>query len=200
MPNDLRARRTEREADCDLLLSSSTTGQQQAREIGAHNQKHESNGPEHHCIERLLDAGELGAERRRVRSPFLLRFRIRLLETLGDSYHFAVGIRERDAGTKTRDNTEVALISRAAGRVRNERHPEVGEFRELEPRRHDADHGVRDAVDSNCLSDDAAIGAIASREESVAQQHDRRGPDTVVVGREAAAKRWMDAKKVECLS
>ena len=58
-------------------------------------------------------------------------------------------------GCEPRDDAEVALIARAVPRVRLERQPELGEFRKREARRHDADHGVRDAVHANRLADDA---------------------------------------------
>ena len=73
-----------------------------------------------------------------------------------------------------------------------------GEHRsEIERRRQHPYHRSCVIVQSNCLTDNAWIGAKASLPEAVGQHHRSGSVPLALVGAEIAAKRWLDAEQLK---
>ena len=138
--------RSHRTADRDLVSSSGCPGEEQVGDVGAGDQKHQTDGPEE-GEERRSDRPDDGLlQRNDDESLAQIRVGEVLLEPLRDRVGLVLGLRTRHAVLETRDDVEVAGSAdlglgrvvaeryRGFGRPEAGRTPELGVIRKLEPR------------------------------------------------------------------
>ena len=114
-----------------------------------------------------------------------------------DALEVGVRLLARHARLEAREDLERARIARLRLEVARQRHPQPMRLREHEPRRHHADHRVRDAVDGDAAADDGRIGVVAQPPHFVAQHHHRFRVRAIVLGPEVAAEHRRRAEQPE---
>src|SRR5207244_2357944 len=100
---------------------------------------------------------------------------------------------ERRAGLQPRHHLEVAVGPRARVLERRLRDPQLGLFRKLKLRRHDADDRVWVAVDRDRAADDRRIGGVAALPDAVAQEHYARSAGRVFFLPDLTSENRLDA-------
>src|SRR5436853_1345694 len=86
---------------------------------------------------------------------------------------------------------------------RRHRHPDLGVFRKLEIRRHDADDGAGLVVDRDHPSDNRRIAGVEAFPDGIAEENDAAGTGSVFVGAEetselrANAEQWKEVSRYQ---
>jgi hypothetical protein len=177
-----RARRAEGGSDRDLALPRRPAGEQQVRHIRARDQEDERHGPGKDHEGRPILARELRMQRQDASAPAGVACRKLGRERRGDGGELGLRARDADTGFELRDGLHVTAGDVTRVGRQHVRPPEIRRFardREFldeqpEALRHDADHGLRPAVQLDGLADDRLIAAKAALPEVVAENHDCR--------------------------
>jgi hypothetical protein len=199
LPRDARARRAEDRSDANLVAPTGRACEQQVGDVRAGDEQYEGDRAEQdeRGIPHLRhDAFVKAAHPRR---HVAVGLRPDLLEALGDSRQIRLGLRRRDARPHPPDRAEEVRARRLQLPWREvERQPELRSSRpQRQLRRHDADDGVRLAVDRDSLPDDPRVGAEAAPPEAVTEHHHSGCAVGFVGPSESATEGWCDAQRLE---
>ncbi len=185
LPQQLDSSRTERRADCELLLTRLGARKQEVGQIRARNQQHEDDGALQHEHRRPRAADNLRLKQVEAH-PVILR--IRGMDTVGRrmnavggacrpcgqqrgspvrEHGFQLGARRGQSGAVAQSSNQVEIVIRAVltiGGVQHQRHPDLRMLvRDVEAGRHDPHDGPASAIDLDLIADDvtaAAEGAL----------------------------------------
>src|SRR5439155_11523685 len=93
-----------------------------------------------------------------------------------------IGLSDRDAGPESRDQRERSPVAMIGVQQRRHRYPDLGCFRKLEIRRHDADDGAGLVVDGDHASDNRWIAGVEPLPDGVAEESDAARTGSIFVG------------------
>jgi hypothetical protein len=203
-PHEPDAARADRGAQRELAAPPRATRQQEARHVHAGDHEHQQDGTGHHEEHRLHAAHERRLQRldRDPRGGVIGPGPAFGEHRASRRVRLARRAVERHARRDPRDGHQVMAPLAAVHRQRLvvlQRRPDLGAGRGhvLEARRHHADDGVGRVVEADLASDHRGIRAEPAAPEAVADDHQPRAAQAIVVPSEAAAEHGRDAEHVE---
>ncbi len=190
----------ERDANRDLPLADFGAGQQQVGDIGARDHQYEGHRHQKNEQGGVEIAQNLALDGTELDAAALVGGGIGLFQALTNAVHLALGACQRDAGPEARQHRGAAGAAVGDILAANGHHqgqPEFGAiFHAAEPGRHDADDGVRLAVELKGAADDRGIAAESPLPQRIAQDDDGIAlRHFVLFGPEGAAEGGMDAEQ-----
>ena len=196
-PQQPRASGPHRRAYRQLALARCATHQHQVGQVRAHDQQHEPHtGHQHHAhaIGIAIDVG--AAHRHGLHTEPAIHQWIRLRQPFGDAAQLGLCLGQRRTRLQQADRVDVAIAARRF--IPPQRHIELIDERELEPRRQDANHGAGTIVDDDRLADDRGIRTVTTLPQAV-RDHDHRfeAGRGAFFRQEVAAHDRIDTKELE---
>ena len=181
LPEDARARRTQRRAHRDLAAARGCASQQQVRDVGARDEQNETDGAEQHPQDKPHVPDHLFVQRHERDAPAAIELRMVGRELGGDAVELRLCAARRHARLQQAGHLQEPRIARHTCRARCvsdievPRLPDADVFvRDGELAGHHAEQRARDAVQNDPAPDHAAVGAETARPESVADHDDRQ--------------------------
>ena len=180
LPQDPRPAGAERRAQRELLPPPGEPGEDQVAHVRAGDEQHQRHRGKKEHQRGLQMAHEVLPERHHVDADALVRVGVRGLERPRDRVHLGACLGEADTGAKTPDHRGGVHVARQEQLVivladgQEDVVEETSNHADADVRRHDADHGVRLAVERDWLADDARVGGEAAAPQALTEQHDLR--------------------------
>ena len=154
-----QARRSEGQADGDLLLALGVAGEGESRSVGAGYEQHQHSRA-HKNEERLANVSvKLLAKWDENDAIAAVGVGMRSGGLRFDGIEFLLRLFQSDARLETREYADVGVIEVVEGRRgHGSRRPYLDRGRIVEFGRHHAEHGTRSAVEGDGFTDDGGIG------------------------------------------
>ena len=209
----------ERESHGNFLASRHRAREQQARDVAARDEQHESSGCEQQAARAQQVVAPSDAERGfRQReelhaAPFVFRG-VPFLQSLRHGLHGLLDAVQRNVRPQAADHLEGQRVARAiesprrlAGHqlfVHGKRNPEVDDAQRLqapERGRHDADYGELEAVEGHRPADHFHVGREGSLPQAITDhRYRRRAEGLIFIGGERSSMRGAHTQDVEVVA
>ena len=188
--NDAQPAGAKRGAHRQFARSPERLGEQQVGEVRRSNEDDEDDGAEEEQKWQAHVADDVLVKRHDERAPSLVVLRVLPLEPLRDRRHLGLRGVHVDAGTQVADD-EVRVIASDGALLGcpHEGHPEVDVLGKRRALRHDADNGVRLAVEGDGPPDRGRVGAKACPPGAFAQQDGARRVGCLIGGTQRSPQR-----------
>ena len=126
-------------------------------------------------------------------------FRVRRRHAFGNETHFRVGLRDRGTRFHLAERQIIVGVPVAQfPRLKGQRQPDLRlSLREMGPRRHDSNHGLRLGIQRDDSADDVGVAAEMSLPEFVAQEHDVVFAESILLRQEVAAQDRLHSEESE---